>query len=116
MRSATVLVSLSSRRRSSPSSTAGAAAGGSALRCAGAKVPDVDVGIRMLATVDVAHDRAARLAAELLDAELQMRFNARRAARLALLAVLRHHAAREARGSLPGIHRFVARAHSGELL
>jgi SAM-dependent methyltransferase len=86
-----------------------------ALR-AGTKVPDVDVGLRMLAAADAARDRAARLAAELLDAELRLRFDVRRAARLALLAVLRHHAARDARASLPGIRRFVTRAHSGELL
>jgi hypothetical protein len=84
-----------------------------ALR-ADAKVPDVDIGLRMLLAADA--ELAARCAADLLDVDLGLRTDVRRAARLMLLAVLRHYGARAARNPLPGTRRFVARAQSGELL
>ena len=84
-----------------------------ALR-AGAKAPDVDVGLRALARAVSAGDRAALLAADLLDEEIGLRHDVRRASRLALLAVVRHYGARGA--ALDGMRAFAERAAGGELL
>lgn len=80
---------------------------------AGAKRPAVDVGLRMLAEAASAGEHAARLAADLLDEELGLRGDPRRASRLALVAVLRHYAGR---GALQGVRAFAECAASGELL
>jgi len=79
----------------------------------GAKAPDVDVGLHALVQAVSAGDGAARLVADLLDEEIGLRDDVRRASRLALLAVLRHF---DARGSLHGVRAFAARAADGELL
>src|ERR671927_100635 len=60
-----------------------------ALR-AGAKGPDVDVGLRAFARAVFAGDPVARRAGDLLDDEIGLRDAGRRASRLVLLAVLRH--------------------------
>jgi SAM-dependent methyltransferase len=80
---------------------------------AGAKRPAVDLGVQELAAAAADGEEAARLAADLLDGELGLRRDPRRASTLVLVAVLRHYAAR---GELQGIRFFVERAGSGELL
>jgi hypothetical protein len=83
-----------------------------ALR-AGAKGPDAEVGLRQLAHAVSAGDPIARRAGDLLDDEIGLHEDVRRASRLVLLAVLRHYGAR---GPLPAIRGFAARAAEGELL
>ena len=83
-----------------------------ALR-AGAKGPDVGAGLQALAAAVSARDPVARRAGELLDGEIALHEDERRASHLVLLAVLRHYSAR---GALPGVPAFGARAASGELL
>lgn len=78
----------------------------------GAKHPDVELGLEALAAAAAGADRAAAEAARLLGGELEVGADHRRAARLMLLAVLRHC---EARGSLPGAAGFATRASQGEL-
>jgi SAM-dependent methyltransferase len=79
----------------------------------GAKTPDVDVGLRALAQAVSGGDRAALLAADVLDGEIGHRDDPRRASRLVVVAVLRHY---RARGALQGIRGFATRAARGELL
>ncbi|HEX6702438.1 MAG TPA: class I SAM-dependent methyltransferase [Gaiellaceae bacterium] len=80
---------------------------------AGAKATDVDAGLGALTQAAFGGDRAAAAAARLLDAELALREDVRRALRLSLVAVFRHYGAR---GSLHGVDAFAERAASGELL
>jgi SAM-dependent methyltransferase len=79
---------------------------------AGAKAPDVGAGLRELVRAASAGERAATLAAELLDEEIGLRDDLGRASRLVVLAVLRHYGAR---GALHGMQTFAARAAAGDL-
>jgi SAM-dependent methyltransferase len=79
----------------------------------GAKAPDVDAGFTSLARAARAGEAAAAVAADMLDEEIGLRQDARRASRLFLVAILRHYGTRT---SLNGVRTFAARAADGELL